>query len=321
MTRAGRTPGGVLLDGIDGDDARRVGELMALVGAREWDGTGEPALILAGPRARGARGAMRLELGESGQLRLPADEALLAEALSRVAGRGMGGARPAALPTSAAAPRSGESVDADVLRIGVGTWSGGSGRLAALLAAGAGAVLVDASGAAPALPMLTSPGAAGVRWADLDPSETAFGPDLVDRLPRVGGLRVLGGDGSGAAEARDPRLAPVLRSLGAAGRGAVVDLGAWDARAHSAHALLLDGLVLAGDSDLEGASRLACALSLHPPAIPCVLVHFGRGRERIAEAAPGMPDLALRRAMRRGCRALLDELRRAGGRAWAGEFA
>lgn len=303
MGRARRTngndrAGAVRLLGLGRGDEGLVREILGLVGAREWDGEGEAALVVAAPGAPATPGVPRVEVGEEGQFLLPQDLEALAEAILGALSR-RGGDRARLL--------------------GVAGWGGAAASDLALgLAAGLRGVLVDASGSAPAPALLERPEAPGIRWADLDPAERAYGPDLVDRLARAGRARVLSGDARGVAEGSDPRLAPVVESIRAKGLSAVVDLGTWGPRA--ARARGLDGIVLVGRGDLRAAARLSCALGFAPPGAPCVLVLEGGGRGRIRAAAPGLAIVSRRAALRREGRALLDGLARAGGRQWAREW-
>lgn len=328
---------GALLNGLNPADEESVRGLMDLLGVREWDGGGAPAIELRGEGAEPARPGEwpRISIGSAGQFRIPEDGALLAEVLLRTSStpsvqaassEGMpagdapsAGSRSTGRRQSPGRPRkpvrplseSGPEV------IAVAEWTPGSGGplLAGLLAAGRGSALIDASGSAPSPLLLETPDIAGIRWSDLDRAERAFGPDLVERLPRAKGVRILSGDASGVADGADPRLPGVVE---ACGRRCVLDLGRWDSRAHAAALVGVDYLVLVGGSDLAGSSALACALSLHPPIAPFALVTRGRPAPRLAGAADA-PRMRLSAAMRRGGRGLMKELRRASGRRWARE--
>ena len=203
--------------------------------------------------------------------------------------------------------------------IALAEWTPASGAavLAGLLAKTEDSVLIDASGTAPSPFLLGSPDLPGIRWADLDRAERAFGPDLVERLPRTQGIRILAGDARGVADGADPRLSAVIEA--STGR-CVLDLGRWDSRAELALMAGIDYLVLLGNADLAGASSLACALALYPPLVPTVLVTRGRVGPHIAQLTDA-PKMRLSAAMRKGGKPLLKELRRESGRQWAGGWA
>lgn len=318
--------GGVLLNGLSPADEESVRGLMELLGVRECDGGESPVIELAAEGTEPVRDGdcPRITIGPGAQFRIPEDAALLAEALLSAAaapprlrpspgGGSPGDAHPQGPRNATGRCRPLSELAPEV--IAVAEWTPGSGGplLAGLLAASRASVLVDASGSAPSPLLVEAPDIAGIRWSDLDRAERAFGPDLVERLPRAKGARILAGDAAGVADGADPRLPGVVE---ACGRRCILDLGRWDSRARAAEAVGVDYLVLVGSTDLPGASSLACSLALHPPGTPFALVTRGRSLPRLP-GAPDAPRMRLSAAMRRGGRGLMEELRRASGRRWA----
>ncbi len=327
----------VRIEGVGAAERARLRALLPFLGAMEAEEGEEAEAILVGagggsarataggveaqsPRTGpGALAAPRLEIGPGGQFELPRDEALLAEALLAVLGRGADGGLAGPTP-----PGPGDEAGSGpaALRIALAGW-GGSRRgalLAVSLAAACRGVLVDASGLAPAPLLVGAPRAPGVRWADLSGEERVFPPELPDRLVRAGRIAVLGGDARGVARADDPRLGPVLEAIRRAGRSAVVDLGRWDSIAARSAPARWDALILHGGGGMEEAARLACSLALWEPDSPALLVVDGGGARRIAPLLPTARILSMRRALSRGGAAALLEARRAAGRRWAGEW-
>lgn len=323
--RSTRT-GGVRLSGLKTTDETSIRNLLELVEILEWRegrADGAPDLEIVGVGGIGGEGGEgnvqardshpqcpRVEIGAGGQFHLPEDLPLLAEVIVNAVG--------AASANHAQAPvRALNESGPQVIAFAEWTPASGAAVLAGLLAKTEHSVLIDASGTAPSPFLMQSPDLPGIRWADLDRAERAFGPDLVERLPRTQGIRILAGDARGVADGADPRLSAVIEA--SAGR-CVLDLGRWDSRAEFALMAGIDYLVLLGSGDLAGASRLACVLALYPPLVPTVLVTRGRVGPHIAQLTDA-PTMHLSAAMRRGGRPLLKELRRASGRQWAGRWA
>ena len=323
--RSTRT-GGVRLSGLKTTDETSIRNLLELVEILEWRegrADGAPDLEIVGVGGIGGRNGdgntqvrdshpqcPRVEIGAGGQFHLPEDLPLLAEVIVNAVG--------AASANHAQAPvRALNESGPQVIALAEWTPASGAAVLAGLLAKTEHSVLIDASGTAPSPFLMQSPDLPGIRWADLDRAERAFGPDLVERLPRTQGIRILAGDARGVADGADPRLSAVIEA--SAGR-CVLDLGRWDSRAEFALMAGIDYLVLLGSGDLAGASRLACVLALYPPLVPTVLVTRGRVGPHIAQLTDA-PTMHLSAAMRRGGRPLLKELRRASGRQWAGRWA
>lgn len=314
------------LSGLKTADEKSVCNLLELMGIPEWregkvDGAPDLEIVgVGGIEGRNGDGnaqardshpqCPRVEIGARGQFHLPEDLPLLAEVIVNAAG--------AASANHAQAPvRALNESGPQVIALAEWTPASGAAILAGLLAKTEHSVLIDASGTAPSPFLMQSPDLPGIRWADLDRAERAFGPDLVERLPRTQGIRILAGDARGVADGADPRLSAVIEA--SAGR-CVLDLGRWDSRAEFALMAGIDYLVLLGSGDLAGASRLACVLALYPPLVPTVLVTRGRVGPHIAQLTDA-PTMHLSAAMRRGGRPLLKELRRASGRQWAGRWA
>lgn len=283
----------VACDGLEGEDAERVEGLIEVLGARAWDGRGVPDLVIVGPAPSGIEGVMRVEVGAGSGLRLPGDEELLVQVILASCAKADGAVPPGV--------------------IGVAHWDGGrcSAEVAQLLAETMRGVLVDMSGSGPLPALLRDPDAPGIRWADLSATENAFPADLPDHLVDAGGYRILTADARGGARLGDPRQRPVLEAVVRSGRIVIVDCGLWGEGA-DARLGAVEGLVLVGPADFEGAARAAFALALSPPSAPHVLVARGRGRSRLRSITRA-PVLGWKRASRGGGRAILRALMRPGG--------
>lgn len=353
----------MLLDGLEPGDEERVSALVRLLGARPaaCDGgpmpdregrgaarsvgllrSGEPVSLVVtgdptrtggdGPAGPAGRAAPVVVVGRRGMLRLPEDEAVLADLIVRAGAHVGGGA-----PMPGTRDDQGEHpVDGARRRlvVGVAGWQGGAGAttVALLLARRASCCAVDAAGAGPGMWGTRAEPPPGVRWGDLRDGETSFDAGLADHLPRLGPIRVLGADARGGAQAQDRRLGPVLTALRAAGN-VVVDLGRWDDRsAARAAARDLDVVCLVGRGDADSAIRLAGAVGVHPSGVPVVIVHTARHPSPVLDAvladlagdrpgpAPGRcraPDGRSRRADARRLDHLWERIRRSDGEAWA----
>ncbi|MGO3795847.1 MAG: hypothetical protein ACTJGR_01835 [Pauljensenia sp.] len=248
-------------------------------------------------------GTPGLVIGERGSLRLPGDEVLLADVVHAVAmGQHLGRSRGVLSCDAVPDPGPGRARDAEAGRglvVAVAGWQGGVGTstLVRALALHAGAVAVDATGAGPGLVPPGEERTPGVRWADLRVSEPSLPPDLVARLPVIGGRPALVADRRGGATPSDPRLAPVLRHLSHA-CDVVVDLGRWDGRGAALTGLSpsggapavpggVDVVCLVGGGDDESVVRLAGALGVWPPLCPLVVAHTRRAPSPLLGRAAG----------------------------------
>lgn len=358
-TQGGHTPRrGVYCDGLTGADRAHVGDVLALAGGIEWTMGLEdslPALVCTNDAQTAAHWASlevaTVHIGEHGSLRLPQDNALLAQIITSTDGAtaqetppGNGSkrlrapwltrARRRRVRASGGEPDSGRT--APIACVGVCGWSGGVGAstLAHRLAVRAGGVLIDASGSAPGIVGEDAEERRGLRWRDIDPAENAFASDFITHLPESGSLPFLAGDAGGVADPVDPRLIPVIdacrrgiRTRRGAGEHPliVVDAGRWGKGAHRGSIAYMDALVLVGHSDYRGASALACSYELWTPGAPCLLVFHGHHRDHIEAAAPGVPllsyaDASGKRALRLGRDDIDTAVRRLLGRHWAGRF-
>ena len=268
VTDLARLSGADVRDGGSGGpvEGGRDGDVVLTVAGRPLEGGG-------GGRAHG-RGAPRIVVGDLGAIRLPEDRALVADLIAQFATR-----RPS--DDLVAGTRAGAGAPVAVV-LGVAGWHDGadSASLALLMARRVGCPLVDAAGAGPGAWGTGGLPPTGVRWPDLSNDEASFPPRLVDQLPRLSGVPVLGTDARGAAHPGDPRLEPALRALRAGGP-VVVDLGRWDDRASAAcgpppTGAGIDVVCLVGTGDRDSAIRLAGAVGAHPPWAPVVLAHRTR---------------------------------------------
>lgn len=320
----------------------------------DWEGCVDLVLTGDPTRATPARSGTipSIVVGERGTLRLPGDEALLADVVHAVAleqyrgrsssvpsgevvpdsgpegsgrpgrgGRSVRDGRPHRHPgagrltgpgghtgadrETGAGRQAGSEVAPGGERGGVGRglvvavagWQGGAGTttLVRALARHTGAVAVDATGAGPGLVGPGEERTPGVRWADLRVSEPSQHPDLVARLPLIGGGPALVADERGGATPADPRLAPVLHHLSHA-RDVVVDLGRWDGWGAALTGLaasgggravrgVVDVVCLVGGGDDESAVRLAGAVGVWPPLCPLVVVHTRRSPSSLLAGA------------------------------------
>lgn len=322
LTRVGLR---VRLDGLETKDRARIVTLLNFIGARECSNTLDADLVITGPHSApprreptrpdgDGRRPAHLVVGQGGQFELPRDEVLLAETLLATFVSEDSGSKAVSDESARAGHESGQTCR----KIAVATWGGSrDGQLvSAALASACRGALVDASGCAPTPILARRPELSGIRWADVSLEERAFPPELVDAFVHIGRMRVLGGDARGVARADDPRLSPVIKAIGFAGRSVVVDCGRWDGIAKDAPGQW-DALMLYGGTSLEDTARLACSLSLWEPPCPCILIPQGNKIRQIKELFPTAHTISMRCALSRGGKGLLTELRRASGRHWA----
>ena len=334
----------VRTDGVVGEALRAVHSVVELVGGevQRLSDTGgadnehrdedprAPDLVVVSDVRRAStwrgRGVPVVVVGPGGALHLPGEEVLLAELVGEVAlqarmrtpgavgppggspvGEGVG---PGAGPVGVGAGAGRAGVErARGLVVGIAGWEGGVGTttLVRSLARCAGGVAVDATGVGPGLVAPGEESARGVRWADLSVLEGAPHPDLVSRLPVVGGSPALVADHRGGATCADPRLRTLVRHLSRS-HPVVMDLGRWDKAAAELTGQLggdgveggagggvggsggsVDVLCLVGRGDDDSVRGLAAATALWPPACPLVVVHARRSPSPLVDTAMGAP--------------------------------
>ncbi len=272
----------VLVNGLDAPARHLVREVARLLGAEVIEAgvgnvgaeeVGKVDLVLVGGAASEGNGTVHVApaaptvvVGPSGSMSLPGDEAILAEMISSVK---VPRDDPVIAPTRSRVARP--------LVLAVAGWEGGVGAttLARGLAGAGRSVLVDASGSGAGVLGLEETRDEGIHWADLDPEETRFGVDLMEALPRVGGIPVLAADGRGGVSGSDPRLTRVLRGI-AGSTDIVVDLGRWDDRAVTALVGgMIDAVCLVGRGNRDSAVALSASIAMCPPTRPVVVAHTG----------------------------------------------
>lgn len=279
----------VACDGVAEEERERVENLVEVLGAKLWEDSGVPDLVIAGSASTGIEGIRRVEVGADFGLHLPGDEELLAQVIL------------------ASCTHNEEISPSRVIAVAHWEESRCSTVIAQLLAQSLRGVLIDLSGSGPFPALLRDPDAPGIRWADVSRTENTFPADLPEHLVKIGRYRVLTADERGGARLGDSRLGPVVDAVKRSGTHTLIFCGLWE-EGSQARLGAVDGLVLVGPADFEGAARAAFALALSPPPVPYVLIARGRGSSRL-RAFTTAPVLTWARALRGGGQAILHALK------------
>lgn len=182
--------GTVALVGLAPPDLDGARDAAVLAGARVCSDPVQASLILASPSAPVPEGVPCVRVGQGGQVRLPADTALLVSLIAEASSR----TRRSGAVWVVAGIAGGVGVTGVVRllarargrRRGI-RWGGWRGERGVRQAGVGDAVVVDASGSVPGAALAGDHDVPGVRWADLDVSEDSYLPSLRDHLPVVGG--------------------------------------------------------------------------------------------------------------------------------------